>query len=83
MKFTTRNLFSAEYTRALTVSPNEDQGALLTVKEACDTLRVSKWTLYHFIHTRQLATVKLRSRRLIRRSAIRELVKKLEIEAVT
>lgn len=54
---------------------------LLTVAEACAELRVSKWTLYQYIHSRQLASIKLRSRRLIPRSAIRALVEKLAIEA--
>lgn len=54
---------------------------LLTVAEACAELRVSKWTLYQYIHSRQLSSVKLRSRRLIPRSAIRELIKKLKVEA--
>jgi excisionase family DNA binding protein len=54
---------------------------LLTVGEACAELRVSKWTLYQYIHSRQLASVKLRSRRLIPRSAIRELIEKLKVEA--
>jgi excisionase family DNA binding protein len=56
---------------------------LLTVAEACAELRISKWTLYQYIHSRQLATVKLRSRRLIPRSAIRELVDNLTIEALS
>ncbi|MEV7321219.1 helix-turn-helix domain-containing protein [Streptomyces sp. NPDC093970] len=54
---------------------------LLTVAEACAELRVSKWTLYQYIHSRQLASIKIRSRRLIPRSALRALVEKLTIEA--
>ncbi|SBW24542.1 hypothetical protein FDG2_4203 [Candidatus Protofrankia californiensis] len=65
------------YFRAAAESAEE----LLTVAEACAELRVSKWTLYQYIHSRQLASVKLRSRRLIPRSAIRALVEKLTIEA--
>lgn len=59
----------------------EGSDELLTVAEACAELRVSKWTLYQYIHARQLASIKLRSRRLIPRSAIRALVEKLTIEA--
>ena len=55
---------------------------LLTVAEACAELRVSKWTLYQFIHSRQLASIKIRSRRLIPRSAIRDLIEKLKSEAL-
>ncbi|MEV6871483.1 helix-turn-helix domain-containing protein [Amycolatopsis sp. NPDC051128] len=61
----------------------ESSEELLTVAEACAELRVSKGTLYQYIHSRQLASIKLRSRRLISRSAIRALVEKLTIEATT
>jgi excisionase family DNA binding protein len=50
---------------------------LLTVPEACATLRVSRWTLYRLIHTRQLSTVKIGSRRLIPASALREFLDRL------
>ncbi|MYX25797.1 helix-turn-helix domain-containing protein [Streptomyces sp. SID8381] len=59
----------------------EGADELLTVAEACAELRVSKWTLYQYIHSRQLASIKIRSRRLIPRSALRALVEKLTIEA--
>lgn len=61
---------------------SDDSIELLTVAEACAELRVSKWTLYQYIHSRQLATIKLRSRRLIPRSAIRDLIERLKIEVV-
>jgi excisionase family DNA binding protein len=60
----------------------ESSEELLTVAEACAELRISKWTLYQYIHSRQLATIKLRSRRLIPRSAIRTLIDNLTIEAI-
>lgn len=59
-------------------SPDE----LLTVAEACAELRISKWTLYQYIRSRQLASIKLRSRRVIPRSAIHELIERLKIEAI-
>jgi excisionase family DNA binding protein len=83
MNTTTLNLSVTGYARELASSSHEEQTELLTVKEACSALRVSKWTLYRFIRSRQLTTVKVRSRRLIPRSAIQELIKKLEIEAIT
>ncbi|MGA5426643.1 helix-turn-helix domain-containing protein [Streptomyces koyangensis] len=61
----------------------ENSDELLTVAEACAELRVSNWTLYQYIHSRKLASIKLRSRRLIPRGAIRALVEKLTIEATT
>jgi len=57
--------------------------ALLTVAEACDSLRVSKWTLYQLIRSRQLETVRIRRRRLIPLTAIQDLVTRLSDEAVT
>lgn len=72
----TRNLLPM-YLRTSELDTSDE---LLTVTEACAELRVSKWTLYQFIRSRQLASVKLRSRRLIPRSAIRELVERLKIE---
>ena len=54
--------------------------ALLTVPEACDLLRVSKWTLYRLNQTRQLATIKIGARRLIPPTAVQELVDRLRTE---
>lgn len=47
---------------------------LLTVPEACNALRISKWSLYRLIHRRQLATIKIGARRLVPESSVRELV---------
>lgn len=57
--------------------------ALLTVAEACASLRVSKWTLYQLIRSRQLETVRIRRRRLIPLAAIHDLVSRLSDEAIT
>ncbi|MEV6241021.1 helix-turn-helix domain-containing protein [Lentzea sp. NPDC051838] len=39
--------------------------ALLTVLEACQVLRISRWTLYGLIRSRELETIKIgRSRRI-------------------
>ncbi|MEV4056802.1 helix-turn-helix domain-containing protein [Amycolatopsis sp. NPDC049688] len=62
---------------------SDAQDGLLTVKEACDALRVGRWTLYTFIHSGELTTVKLRRRRLVPRTAIQELIKEHQIEAIT
>ncbi len=58
-----------------------DQSELLTVPEAAQRLRVSKWMLYNLIRSRQLRTVKIGSRRLIRVSAIAAYLAELEDEA--
>lgn len=38
---------------------------LLTVTEACDALRISRWSLYQLINARRLKTVRIDRRRLI------------------
>ncbi len=58
-----------------------DQSELLTVPEAAQRLRVSKWMLYNLIRSRQLRTVKIGSRRLIRVSAIAAYLAELEDKA--
>ena len=60
----------------------ESSDGLLTVAEACDALRIKRPKLYAYLNSLQLSSVKLGSRRLIPRSAIRDLSKKLTIEAV-
>src|SRR5690349_17057902 len=44
-------------------------GAVLTAREACDYLRISKWTLYRLIRSGQIKTMKIGSRRLVRRQS--------------
>jgi excisionase family DNA binding protein len=56
--------------------------AVLTVDEAAERLRVSRWTLYNLIRTNQLRTVKIGRRRLIPVSAITECLEQLMEVAV-
>jgi excisionase family DNA binding protein len=56
---------------------------VLTVTEACQQLRVSKWTLYKLMHSRQLESIRIRRRRLIPLSAIQDLVSRLSDEGIT
>jgi excisionase family DNA binding protein len=51
---------------------------MLNVAEACEYLRISKWTLYRLIQDRKLKSVKIGSRRLIRMQSILEFVEQLE-----
>jgi excisionase family DNA binding protein len=55
-----------------------DRSELLTVPEAAQRLRISKWMLYNLIRSRQLRTVKIGSRRLVRVSAIADYLASLE-----
>lgn len=52
--------------------------AMLTVEEACQYLRISKWTLYRLIQAGKLKTLKIGSRRLVRQESLAELVDQLE-----
>ncbi|WP_246001524.1 helix-turn-helix domain-containing protein [Allorhizocola rhizosphaerae] len=45
--------------------------------EACALLRISRWGLYRLIHSRQLKTIHIGSRRLIPRDAVLDLIEKL------
>jgi excisionase family DNA binding protein len=46
------------------------EGRLLTVHEACQHLRISRWMFYRLLQSRQLATIKIGRRRLVPHSAV-------------
>jgi excisionase family DNA binding protein len=48
---------------------------LYTVKEACDRLRISPWSLYRLLQQRQLASIRIGRRRFIPAAAIRTFIK--------
>jgi excisionase family DNA binding protein len=52
--------------------------AMLTVRETCAYLRISKWTLYRLIASGQIKSVKLGSRRLFRRDTLLKVIEQLE-----
>lgn len=54
--------------------------AMLTVLEACAYLRISKWTLYQLIRKKEIKSLKIRSRRLIRMQSVLEFLERLEAE---
>jgi excisionase family DNA binding protein len=47
---------------------------LLTVDEACELLKVSRWTVYKLIKERRVVSVKVRSGRRIVEASMREYV---------
>lgn len=51
-----------------------------TITEACQVLKVSRWTLYELIRKRQLSTITIGKRRLVPVAAIAALVEKLSSE---
>jgi excisionase family DNA binding protein len=54
---------------------------LLTVEEAADWLRVSRWSVYNLIRSSQLRTIKIGRRRLVTRAALAECVELLAKDA--
>ncbi|MFG2249022.1 helix-turn-helix domain-containing protein [Spirillospora sp. NPDC048823] len=50
---------------------------VLTVDEAAERLRVSRWTLYNLIRSNQLRTVKIGRRRLVPVDALAECLDQL------
>jgi excisionase family DNA binding protein len=50
---------------------------VLTVDEAAEQLRISRWSLYNLIRSNQLRTVKVGRRRLVPASAIAECLDQL------
>jgi excisionase family DNA binding protein len=54
---------------------------LLTVDEAADYLRVSRWTVYNLIRSNQLRTIKIGRRRLVAVAALDKCVELLGEEA--
>ncbi|MEU4571445.1 helix-turn-helix domain-containing protein [Nonomuraea sp. NPDC023979] len=50
---------------------------VLTVDEAAQRLRVSRWTLYTLIHSKRLRTIKIGRRRLVPVDALTECLKTL------
>jgi excisionase family DNA binding protein len=53
-------------------------GRLLTVGEAADQLRISRWSVYNLIRANQLRTVKIGRRRLVTPAALTECIAMLE-----
>ena len=58
--------------------PASPGGGMLTVEEACQYLRISKWTLYRLIQTGTLKTIKIGSRRLVRQASLQAFIDQLE-----
>ena len=55
-------------TEPLIANPSPREGSnklLLTVQEACEALRVSRWQMYEFINAGRLKTVRIGRRRFI------------------
>jgi excisionase family DNA binding protein len=53
---------------------------LLSIPEAAETLRISRWALYQLINKRRLKTVRIRSRRLVAPVDLAVLIEELRRE---
>ena len=62
-------------------SSNDTAVVLLTVQEAADRLRVSRWSVYNLIRANQLRTVRIGRRRLVTPAALAECIELLGNEA--
>jgi excisionase family DNA binding protein len=51
---------------------------LLTVQEAAEQLRISRWSVYNLIRAKQLRTIKIGRRRLMTPTALADCIKMLE-----
>ena len=54
---------------------------LLTMQEAAEWLRVSRWSVYSLINANQLHTIKIGRRGLVSPDALKECVKQLAKDA--
>lgn len=65
-------------TASLEIVP--DRTELLTMKEASQRLRISRWKLYDLINHQQLETIKLGRRQLVPAEALTKLIVELRQE---
>lgn len=67
--------------RSVVARSRESESAnsrMLTVTEACERLRISKWMLYRLIRKQELKTIKIGNRRLISLRSIGRFVEQRE-----
>lgn len=53
---------------------------LLDINEACETLRISRWSMYQLINQRSIKTVRVRGRHLIAPQDLDDFVDRLRAE---
>ena len=54
--------------------------ALLTLNEAAQVLRISRWTMYQLINKNRLKTVRINERRLVTTQDLRQFIEDLRDE---
>lgn len=87
MHLPARPLLRHDYTRAKSVADVDPADgtapalpSVLTIGEVCALLKVSRWTIYQLIRSRQLATIKLGRRRVVPATAVVALIERLQAE---
>lgn len=53
---------------------------LLNISEACDALRISRWSMYQLINQRRVKTVRVRGRHLIAPQDLDDFIDRLRAE---
>lgn len=61
--------------KALDTSPSPP--LLLTITEACEALRISRWQIYRLINDGRLRTVRINRRRLVALDDLQDLIEEL------
>ena len=59
------------------IGASDTQPLLLTISEACEALRISRWQLYQLINNRRLKTVRINRRRFVTPEDLRGLIDEL------
>jgi len=59
------------------ITPSTSRGALLTIPEACERLRISRWSFYQLIHQQRLRTVTIGTRRFVPNKEVERFVASL------
>jgi excisionase family DNA binding protein len=65
---------------AATQGAGAGEPTFLTIPEAYTELRISRWTLYQLIRSRQLRTVKIGRRRFVPAADLRSFIERLRAE---
>lgn len=61
---------------------NNHEPRLFTVTEACEALKISRWSLYQLINKQRLRTVRIDRRRLVAPADLHALIEELRREGV-
>jgi len=75
---TARRCFGKREGGVIAAETESAAARLVTVQEAAEQLRISRWSVYNLIRANQLRTIKIGRRRLITPAALADCIKMLE-----